>query len=103
MSDAPKGDADRASVLPADEAGQSPGAEGARAGAAWSEAVDGEGGYERACEHCLIVDVRPKEAFAAAHIPGSINIPFGHNLPTWAGWVLPYDRPTLIVLDDPAT
>jgi len=58
--------------------------------------------HERVCEHCLILDVRPKEAFAAAHIPGSINIPLGHNLPTWAGWVLPYDRPILIVPDDPA-
>lgn len=58
--------------------------------------------HERTCQDCLIVDVRTKEAFAAAHIPGSINIPHGHNLPTWAGWVLPYDRPTLIVPDDPA-
>jgi hydroxyacylglutathione hydrolase len=58
--------------------------------------------YERTCENCLIVDVRSKEAFAAAHIPGAINIPFGANLPTWAGWVLPYDRPTLIVPDHPS-
>jgi hydroxyacylglutathione hydrolase len=58
--------------------------------------------YERVCEHCLIVDVRPKEAFASSHIPGAINIPLGAVLPTWAGWVLPYDQPTLIVLDDPA-
>ena len=58
--------------------------------------------YERMCEHCLIVDVRSKEAFAAAHIPNSINIPLGPNLPTWAGWVLPYEHPTLIVLDDPS-
>lgn len=57
--------------------------------------------YERTCDNCLIVDVRSKEAFAAAHIPGAINIPFGANLATWAGWVLPYDRPTLIVPDDP--
>lgn len=56
---------------------------------------------KRACEHCLIVDVRSKEAYAAAHIPGSINIPRGPSLPTWAGWVLPYDHPTLLVLDDP--
>jgi hydroxyacylglutathione hydrolase len=57
--------------------------------------------HERVCADCLILDVRPKEAFAAAHIPGSINIPFGPNLPTWAGWVLPYDRPILTVVDDP--
>lgn len=58
--------------------------------------------YNQVCERCLIVDVRSKEAFAAAHIPGAINIPIGPNLPTWAGWVLPYDHPTMIVLDDPA-
>lgn len=57
--------------------------------------------HEQACENCLIVDVRSKEAFAAAHIPRAINIPFGPNLPTWAGWVLPYDRPTLLVVDHP--
>ncbi|QDV85802.1 MBL fold metallo-hydrolase [Planctomycetes bacterium TBK1r] len=57
--------------------------------------------HERVCDNCLIVDVRSKEAFSAAHIPGSINIPFGPTLPTWAGWVLPYDRPTLLVLDEP--
>lgn len=57
---------------------------------------------DQLCDECLIVDTRSKEAFAAAHIPNSINIPLGQNLPTWAGWVLPYDRPTLIVADDPA-
>jgi hydroxyacylglutathione hydrolase len=58
--------------------------------------------HERTCQDCLILDVRSKEAFAAAHIPGAINIPFGPQLPNWAGWVLPYDRPVLIVLDNPA-
>jgi hydroxyacylglutathione hydrolase len=58
--------------------------------------------YERVCEGCLILDVRSKEAFAAAHIPDSINIPFGSNLPTWAGWVLPYDCPILLVIDNPS-
>lgn len=57
--------------------------------------------HERVCENCLVVDVRSAEAFAAAHIPHAINIPFGPNLPTWAGWVLPYDRPTIIVTDHP--
>jgi hydroxyacylglutathione hydrolase len=56
---------------------------------------------ERRCADCLIIDVRPKEAFAAGHIPDAINIPLGPVFPTWAGWVLPYDKPTLIVLDDP--
>ena len=55
--------------------------------------------HDRLCENCLVVDVRSKEAYAAAHIPGSMNIPLGPNLPTWAGWVLPYDRPLVIVAD----
>jgi len=53
--------------------------------------------HERLCDHCMVVDVRPKEAFAAAHIPGAINIPLGQNLPSWAGWVLPYDKHLVIV------
>jgi len=57
--------------------------------------------HAQMCAHCLVLDVRPKEAFAAAHIPGSINIPHGPSLPTWAGWVLPYDKPTLIVPNHP--
>lgn len=55
--------------------------------------------HDRVCEECLILDVRSKEAFAAAHLPNAINIPLGANLPTWAGWVLPYDRPILLVTD----
>src|SRR5690606_13473862 len=58
--------------------------------------------FERTCANCLILDARSKGAFAAAHIPGAINIPFGPQLPTWAGWVLPYDLPILVVLDQPA-
>ena len=50
---------------------------------------------------CLVLDVRSKEGFAAGHIPGSINIPLGTHFTTWAGWVLPYDRDILAVLDRP--
>ena len=89
------GHAARAALLSPDEEGQRRGPDGssgrscrARSGSRAKEV------HERVCEHCLVVDVRPKEAFAAAHIPGSINIPLGPNLPTWAGWVLPYDKPS---------
>jgi hydroxyacylglutathione hydrolase len=57
--------------------------------------------HNKVCDRCLVLDVRPKEAFAAAHIPGSINIPLGANLPTWAGWVLPYDTPINLVVEHP--
>jgi len=58
--------------------------------------------HERLCDHCLVVDVRPKEAFATAHVPGSINIPLGPNLPTWAGWVLPADKHLALVVSHPS-
>jgi hydroxyacylglutathione hydrolase len=58
--------------------------------------------HDRVCADCLVVDVRPKEAYASAHVPGSINIPLGQNLPSWAGWVLPYDKRLLIVPGDPS-
>lgn len=50
----------------------------------------------------LVLDTRAKEAFAAAHIPASINIPLDNNLPTWAGWVLGYDKRLVLLASDPA-
>lgn len=58
--------------------------------------------HQGLCENCQTLDLRSKEAFAAGHVPGSINIALSDTLPTWAGWVLEYDRPLLLVLDDPS-
>lgn len=57
--------------------------------------------HRRLCPDCMVLDVRPKEAFAAAHVPGSINIPLGPNLPSWAGWVLSYDKHLVVVASSP--
>jgi hydroxyacylglutathione hydrolase len=45
----------------------------------------------------ILVDTRDKLTFAAGHWPGSINIPFSKNFSTWAGWLLPYDRPLILL------
>lgn len=43
------------------------------------------------------LDVRPGDQFAAAHVPGSINIPLSGQFATWAGTVLGLSsRPLLI-------
>lgn len=47
----------------------------------------------------ILLDLRRPEAFGGAHIPGSINIGAGPNLSMWAAWVLPYDRPILLIGD----
>ncbi|HUS06474.1 MAG TPA: MBL fold metallo-hydrolase [Bryobacteraceae bacterium] len=48
----------------------------------------------------VIIDLRRPEAFGGAHIPKSLNIGAGQNLSMWAGWVVAYDRPILLVGND---
>jgi hydroxyacylglutathione hydrolase len=48
----------------------------------------------------LIIDARPKGTFANAHVPGSINIENSKAFSTWAGWMVDYDRPFVLVAPD---
>lgn len=49
----------------------------------------------------LILDTRSPEAFAAGHIPGSINIGIDGNFAPWAGALIPDpDEPILIVAEE---
>ena len=49
-----------------------------------------------------VLDLRRPESFGGAHIPGAINMGAQGNLPLWAGWLLPYERPILLVDDEGA-
>jgi hydroxyacylglutathione hydrolase len=49
-----------------------------------------------------IVDLRAASAFAAAHIPGSLSIPYSRSFSTWAGWLLPYDAELYLLTDETA-
>lgn len=46
-----------------------------------------------------VLDLRPAAAFAAGHIPGTINIPLTSSFLTWAGSILPYDQPLYLLAD----
>ncbi|HZT07672.1 MAG TPA: MBL fold metallo-hydrolase [Chloroflexota bacterium] len=46
-----------------------------------------------------VVDARPRERFAAGHIPGSIGIELDEQFGVWAGWILPFGSPIVLVLD----
>ncbi len=48
----------------------------------------------------LLVDARTPEAFGAGHIPGAVFAGLGPNFTTWMGWLAPYDRDVVLVLDD---
>jgi len=47
----------------------------------------------------VVVDTRTPPAFAGAHIAGSHSIRL-NRIPSYAGWVLPYDKPIILVLED---
>jgi rhodanese-related sulfurtransferase len=47
----------------------------------------------------LILDVREYMAFAGEHIPGAYHIDLGGNFATFAGWVLPPEKPIVLVAE----
>ncbi|HET9013308.1 MAG TPA: MBL fold metallo-hydrolase [Gemmatimonadaceae bacterium] len=47
-----------------------------------------------------VVDTRPWSEFAVGHIPRTINIPLNKSFTTWAGWLLSFDRPFYLIVDD---
>ena len=48
----------------------------------------------------LVLDVRDADAFARAHVPGSINIALSGQFASWAGSVVGLDADVIIVADD---
>jgi hydroxyacylglutathione hydrolase len=54
---------------------------------------------ERLAAGDMVVDLRPAAEFAAGHVAGTINIPLNRSFTSWAGWLLPYDRPFYLLAD----
>ncbi|MCF8355612.1 MAG: MBL fold metallo-hydrolase [Melioribacteraceae bacterium] len=48
-------------------------------------------------KNIMIVDTRDKLSFAGGHVPGSLNIQDNTAFSTWAGWMLNYDEPFLLI------
>ncbi len=47
-----------------------------------------------------LVDTRNKNQYSEGHIPGSLLIPDNASLSTWAGWLLSYDKPFMLVAEE---
>jgi hydroxyacylglutathione hydrolase len=47
-----------------------------------------------------VIDARNKVDFAAGFIPGSYNIQGNNSFATWAGWLLKYDEPFMLLADE---
>ncbi len=48
----------------------------------------------------LVIDTRHIGDYAEGHVPGTINIPLDRTFPTWAGWLIPYDRDFYLIVDE---
>ncbi len=48
----------------------------------------------------IVLDIRDYDSFGSQHLPGSWNISFNGNFPTFAGWVMPVDKDILLVASD---
>ena len=51
----------------------------------------------------VVIDTRAAADFAAAHIPGTLNIPLNRAFTTWAGWLAPYREALYLIIDDRCT
>ena len=48
----------------------------------------------------LVVDTRRTADYAQGHVPGTVNVPLSSSFPTYAGSVLPYERPLYLLVDE---
>lgn len=62
---------------------------------------DPEEFYELSRSGHIVVDTRDQLGFGAAHVPGAYGLSLKGNFATFSGWVLPPDKPLLLVLDNP--
>ncbi len=52
-------------------------------------------------EHGLpLVDGRARDAFAKDHIPGALNIELDASFGTYVGWLLPFNKPLMLLVED---
>jgi hydroxyacylglutathione hydrolase len=47
-----------------------------------------------------IVDIRDRWSFAAAHVPGSINVELDDMFASFVGWVIPFGAPIVLVVPE---
>lgn len=54
---------------------------------------------QRAQNGAVILDARDFAAFGGAHIPGAWSIDMAGNFQTFSGWVIPPDKPIVLILE----
>ena len=49
-----------------------------------------------------VIDTREQETFATGHVPGTMNIPLDNSFTNWAGWLLDYEQPFYLIVEESA-
>jgi rhodanese-related sulfurtransferase len=65
------------------------------------EALSPENVHELMTQGVAVIDMRSAHEYMTDHILGSYGIPLGAPLITWAGWVVPFGTPIILIADDP--
>lgn len=47
-----------------------------------------------------VVDARPRERFAAGHLPGALGIELQDTFGTWVGWLTEQNTPIVLIMDE---
>ncbi len=58
--------------------------------------------YERMRQGVYLIDGRSNEAFAEDHILGSLNFALSDPFATYIGWLLPFNTPLMLLIEDEA-
>jgi hydroxyacylglutathione hydrolase len=66
------------------------------------KSLDPEAVSQQIARSVSVLDTRSPHHFAAGHIPGSYGIPLGAPLVTWAGWVIPFGAPLILIAENSA-
>lgn len=51
-------------------------------------------------EGAWLIDTRPGPGFAAAHVPGSLNVPLEASFGSYVGWLVPFGSPIVLLVPD---
>ncbi len=66
------------------------------------EGLGPEAVERRVAEGAVVVDARDRQAFAARHLPGSLNVELGDSFSAYVGWLVPFGRPVVLIAPDDA-
>lgn len=47
----------------------------------------------------VVVDARPKQEFAAGHIPGTLSVELRKDFGVWVGWMIPFNSRLVLVIN----